>query len=38
MCTVQFWAIILKAENTDYKYNPVLSFLALTMLEEEYFG
>ena len=33
MCTVQLCAIILKAVNTDYKCNPVLSFLALMMLE-----
>ena len=38
MCAVQFWAIILKAANTDYKCNPVLEFLALMMLEGEYFG
>ena len=38
MCTVQVWAIILKAANTDYKCYPVLSLLALMMLEEEYFG
>ena len=38
MCTVQLWAIILKAVNTDYKCNPVLGFLSLMMLEEEYFG
>ena len=39
MCAVQLWAIILKAVNTDYECNPVpLSFLALMMLEEGYFG
>ena len=35
MCTVQLWTIILKTVNTDYECNPVLSFLALMMLEEE---
>ena len=32
-CSV--WAVILKAVNTNNECNPVLSFLALMMLEEE---